>query len=97
MKYKIMIKNENQIIFDGRPLDLPIKKDILISKSVEMFNDEDPCIIHQTYVIETLVDQLISKLKKQINEEVSIIDIKESVRFIDIDQLETYKIILRSK
>jgi len=97
MKYKIMIKNENQIIFDGRPLDLPIKKDILISESVEMFNDEDPCIIHQTYVIETLVDQLISKLKKQINEEVSIIDIKESVRFIDIDQLETYKIILRSK
>lgn len=97
MKYKIIIKNQDQIIFEGRPLDLPIKKDMLIAKSIDMFNDADPCIIHQTYVIETLVDALISLLKKYMNQEVNVMDVKEAVSFIDIEKLETYQIILRSK
>ncbi len=97
MKYKITIKKQGQIVFDGKPLDLPIKKDVLVAKSIEMFNDADLCIIHQTYVIETLVDQLLSKLKKHLNQEIDIENYIELSSFIDIDHLDTCQIILRSK
>jgi hypothetical protein len=97
MKYKISIIQNEKTIFDGKPLELPIKKEMLIKKSIEMFNDEDPCIIHQTYVIETLVDQLISKLKPNLNQSVEISSVLPEIDFIDIKNLEGSKIILRSK
>lgn len=97
MKYKIIFKKENQHIFDGKVIDLPIKKDILKRKSIEMFGDEDPCIIHQTFVIETLIDQLISKFKKSINEDIVLSkDIKE-IEFIDIKDIELMTMVLRRK
>ncbi len=97
MKYKILIQKEKKVIFDGKPINLPIKNDVLIAKSIEMFNDEDPCIIHQTYVIESLVDELISKLKSRINEAVQMSSIMPEARFIDIDGIDQCEITLRGK
>lgn len=97
MKYKLMIKQNQNIIFDGNPIDLPVKKDILIEKSIEMFDDANPCIMHQTYVVEMLIDPLISKLKKQMNQEVLISDIMPEANFIDVKPTEGQTISLRRK
>ena len=32
---------------------------IFIQKSIELFDDDDPCIIHKSYVIKGYVDQLM--------------------------------------
>jgi hypothetical protein len=97
MKYKITIKKQNEIIFDGKLIDLPIKKDILKQKSFEIFADNEPCIIHQAFVIETFCDALISRYKDQIDQEIELSkDIKE-IEFIDIKNMDQAKIIIRRK
>lgn len=44
-----------QVIFQGRITSLPLKEDKIIKKSIEMFNDSDPCIIHKTYVMKKII------------------------------------------
>ncbi|WP_024831735.1 hypothetical protein [Ruminiclostridium josui] len=34
---------------------LPFKEEIIIKKSIELFNDREPCIIHRTYVMKKLM------------------------------------------
>jgi hypothetical protein len=97
MKYKITIKNDNEILFDGHPLDLPIKQEMLIDKSVEMFDDKNPCIIHQTYVIESFIDALITRFKKHLNEDIKLSGEIEEIKFIDIKNIESCIIQIRRK
>ncbi len=97
MKYKIMIKKDNEILFDGHPLDLPIKQDLLVEKSVEMFDDQTPCIIHQTYVIESFIDALLSKFKKQLNQDIQLSSEINEIKFIDIKDIESCIIQIRRK
>lgn len=97
MKYIIVIKKNQEILYEGHPLDLPIKQDKLVEKSVEMFDDQNPCIIHQTYVIESFVDALISRFKKDLNRDIQLSkDIKE-IEFIDIENIDTCMIQVRRK
>lgn len=60
MNPKIEVFNEDTSIFRGKLLNLPFKKSIIIEKSIELFGDEDPCIIHQSYVIRILVDAFLN-------------------------------------
>lgn len=97
MKYIIVIKKNQEILYEGHPLDLPIKQDKVVEKSVEMFDDKNPCIIHQTYVIESFVDALISKFKKDLNRDIQLSkDIKE-IEFIDIENIDSCMIQVRRK
>lgn len=59
MNPKIEVFNEEQSLFKGKLLNLPFKKSILIEKSIELFGDDDPCVIHQSYVIRLLVDEIL--------------------------------------
>jgi hypothetical protein len=63
---RYVFKDINGInIADFSPLQLPIKSDVIINKSIELFNDKEPCIIHRTYVIKKLmleIDTLIEEL-----------------------------------
>jgi hypothetical protein len=97
MKYILTIKKEEEIIFDGKPINLPIKKDVLKQKSFEMFGDYDPCIIHQTYVIESFCDRLVSKFKEQLNQEIRLSEHIEEIKFIDIENIDQMNLIVRRK
>ena len=82
-----ILRNEKEI-FNGKFIDLPIKETFIINKSVELFDDEDPCIIHQSYVIKEFADQLLTIFK--LNEE-TIISGKEhgkELAFIDYTNVE---------
>lgn len=65
MKQKIQIKDKNSIVYEGRISDIPIKESAIIAKSIELFNDDDPCIIHQSYVIKEYVDIVLRLLHEQ--------------------------------
>lgn len=43
---------------------LPFKKETIIQKSMEIFNDDDPCIIHSTYSANYLGIDLLDYLNK---------------------------------
>ena len=57
-----------KVIFQGRITSLPLKEEKVIKKSMEMFNDSDPCIIHKTYVMKKIIldidDYLNSELEQ---------------------------------
>ncbi|BCR35774.1 hypothetical protein [Mariniplasma anaerobium] len=97
MKYKIILKKEEEIIFDGKPIDLPIKKDVLKQKSFEMFGDEEPCIIHQVYIIEFFCDALVSRFKDNLDQEIKLSDSIEEIKFIDIKNIDQTTLIIRRK
>lgn len=97
MKYVISIKKNTDVIFEGHPLDLPIKQDKLIEKSIAVFDDKNPCIIHQTYVIETFVDALISKYKKQLNTDIQLSKDIQEIEFIDIENIDSCILQIRRK
>ena len=62
-KKKLKILRNEKVIFQGKFIDLPIKETCIINKSIELFDDEDPCIIHQSYVIKEFADQLKTLFK----------------------------------
>lgn len=97
MKYIIIIKKDNKIIFEGKPIHLPIKEAVLKEKSIEMFADEDPCIIHQSYIVELFCDQLVSKYKTRLDEEIILNSEIKEVNFINIKEIENATLMLRRK
>lgn len=96
MKLKIIITNQNKdIIFKGNPLNLPIKYLDIKKKSVELFDDEEPCIIHQSYAIQKLVDGFLNQFKGVEVNELSFNDLNESYNFIDIENIKDMYITIK--
>ncbi|MCR3907079.1 MAG: hypothetical protein NUK62_08665 [Tenericutes bacterium] len=88
MKYRIIITNSSQdVIYSGKPLDMPIKKDAIIRKSIELFGDEDPCIIHQSYAVQKLINDFIQSFHKKEVKQVLMKTIDYDYSFIDLDDL----------
>ncbi len=59
MNPKIEVFHKADSLFKGKLLNLPFKKAIILEKSIELFGDDDPCVIHQSYVIRLLVDEIL--------------------------------------
>lgn len=55
-------------IFRGGITSLPLKEEKILKKSMEMFCDSDPCIIHKTYIMKKIIldiDDYLNSLIKQ--------------------------------
>lgn len=63
MNKKIIVKLADKVLYNGNILDIPIKKELIVAKSIEIFADDDPCIIHKSYVIKEFVDEFLQALK----------------------------------
>jgi hypothetical protein len=53
---------------------LPIKEECIINKSIELFGDCEPCIIHRTYVMKMIyfeIDDYFEKVLKDGEREIS--------------------------
>lgn len=94
MKQKLVVmNNDSLVIYEGKPLDIPIYMEAIRKKSVELFNDPDPCIIHQSYAIHQLVMPLIKRLKK--NEPMKMKDLMVDLSWIDLPQIDECSILLK--
>ncbi|MCF7929988.1 MAG: hypothetical protein K9L02_00580 [Acholeplasmataceae bacterium] len=89
MKYKIIIKNsKNKVVFSGKPIALPIKEKAIIEKSIELFSDPEPCIIHQSYASQKLVDEFMTLFPILPLSEFGLVDYKHKLDFIKIPDIE---------
>jgi len=95
MKQFIKIIKDERILYEGRISDIPIKEKYIIEKSVELFDDDDPCIIHQSYVIKEFVDQLLSVFRCTNKTEIDVKNHLEVLSFLDFMELEKLVIILK--
>lgn len=95
MKQYVVITKGNKTLYDGRISDIPIKDVAIINKSVELFDDDDPCIIHQSYVIKEYVDVLLGLFKTNKTQTISVKDYQEQLFFLDYTELEEITINLK--
>ena len=90
MKYLITITDsKNNIIFTGKPITLPLTNSSIKSKSIELFSDPEPCIIHQSYASQKIVDSFISMFPVLPVRKLSLKAYKDKLSFLNIKQLET--------
>ena len=92
MKQKVEILRNGDSIFKKKIQNLPIKEEYIKQKSIELFDDEDPCIIHQSYVVKEYADDILSVLQK--DTEVRMADHIELFSCLQYDNIEELTIIL---
>lgn len=82
MNLKIVIERDGQSLFKGKLMSLPFRKEAVIQKSIELFDDDDPCVIHQSYVAKIFAQAFYDRLQRgpiQLSQE------PEWLRFLDLD------------
>jgi hypothetical protein len=89
MNLKIEVFQKDESLFKGKLLNLPFKKEIILEKSIELFGDDDPCVIHQSYVIRLLVDEI---LKVWTDQGLSSLNHPSLFSWLDFDQADEIRI-----
>ena len=88
LKHKVrVLKNDKELYF-GKPLDLPIKDKYIIQKSIELFDDENPCIIHQSYVVKEYSDSLLELFIVNDTKTVLGKEYHKELEFLDYNDLD---------
>ncbi len=63
-KAQVAIFNcNNELLFNGELDSIPIKEAVIIGKSIEFFNDHNPCYIHRGAVTVRLLGEIEAYLK----------------------------------
>jgi hypothetical protein len=52
----------NNVILEKHLYDLPVNEDVVIQKSIEFFNDPEPCYIHRGAVLNRLYAEIEHRL-----------------------------------
>ena len=95
MKQYITIIKNNSTLYDGRISDIAIKEEYIIKKSIDLFDDDDPCIIHQSYVIKEFVDELLHIFKCSNSKSITGSDYVDELSFLDYTEIEKLVISLK--
>ncbi len=61
----IMLDRDNLEITEKKLTALPLKEEIIIKKSIEFYNDPEPCMIHRSAVMKRLYAELEEYFKKE--------------------------------
>lgn len=89
MKERVIVKRGDYTLFDGNILELPLKDEYITKLSIEIFDDDDPCIIHQSYVIKEIVNSILDLFKKESKSVLSASDFIKEFDVIDFSDLST--------
>jgi len=93
---QIKVIKQGELIFKGNILDIPIKDAYIIAKSIEIFDDDDPCIIHKSYVVKQFVDDLLKRVDREKDNVINLLPYREQLDYLDFD-LENTVIYLEGK
>ncbi len=83
MKQTVILKQGGHVLYEGTPLNMPFKEDAVRKKSLELFDDDDPCIIHQSHIAREFVKTLQSVIERHEDNELMLKDYKDALYFID--------------
>ena len=99
MKEKIIIKRLDEVLFQGRILNIPMKEEKIVEKSIEIFGDEDPCVIHQSFVVKELVTDLLDLFEDSDTFLLNAKDYIDQLNFLNIEDLSsvTLELVRRGK
>ncbi|MCF7927187.1 MAG: hypothetical protein K9L74_06425 [Candidatus Izimaplasma sp.] len=83
MKQTVLIKHQDKTLYMGKISDIPLKKEAIIKKSIALFDDEDPCIIHQSYVVKEYVDEILNLFNEK-GTTLHIADYEQLTNILDV-------------
>lgn len=92
MKQKIIMTHNDAVIFKGNPINLPFKEKAVKEKSLELFDDEDPCIIHQSHIAREFTQMLLSVFKQENASQIQLSSHKDALYFIDAPEDTTIEL-----
>ena len=63
MKKKPILKvyKKEKLLYEGKFIDLPVKEEYIVKQSIALFDDDDPCIIHKSFILKEFSDFLFCK------------------------------------
>ena len=83
MKRTIKITLNDSVLYDGKIINMPFKDQYVIKKSIDLFDDDDPCIIHKSYIYKEYASDIVNLFEdktqiegKDFAEQLDIVDIK---------------------
>lgn len=82
---KIAIKNNKTTLFKGNIMNMPVKKEAIVNESIELFDDDDPCIIHTSFIVKKFAERINDIYNSTKNLDIIIKDHTEIESFLDID------------
>jgi hypothetical protein len=99
MKEKVIIKRIDEVLYQGKILDLPIKEKNIIEKSIEIFGDEDPCVVHMSFVVKELVTEILDLFEDNNTNLLNVKDYLDQLSFINFEDLSkvTIELVRRRK
>jgi len=89
MKERVIVKRGDYVLYDGNILDLPLKDKYITELSIKIFDDDDPCIIHQSYVIKELVSNLLNLFNSSGKKLINAIDYMDDFDVVDFSDIST--------
>ncbi len=97
MKERVIVRRGDYVLYDGNILNLPLKDKFIIELSIVIFDDDDPCIIHQSYVIKELVSKLLELFNSQEKKLLHAIDFKEEFNVVDFSDISslTFELVVK--
>lgn len=57
-KRYLTVTQNDALLYEGFWNELPVKEEVILEKSIEFFNDREPCVIHRTAVHVRLLAEL---------------------------------------
>lgn len=85
-KIRLSTKDE-QSVFIGKVIDLPIKKESIKQMSITLFNDPEPCVIHESYSVSKLTEGL-SEQQKKLKTRVKLTSLELDLSYLELVNLD---------
>ena len=80
-------------VFRAPLLELPLKEEVIIEKSIQFFDDPEPCYIHRGAVVARLADEIAQTAEKAGGRLEGEFLSQEFCRWITFDAIESISII----
>lgn len=58
----LRLYDQDSLVYDGLLKDIPLKESIILEKSVQFFDDPEPCHIHRNAVRVRLTEEILREL-----------------------------------
>lgn len=94
MKHKIIMTQNGETIYKGRIINIKIKEEAIINKSIEIFDDDEPCIIHQSYIYKEYGNYMFELFQKSGLKTIDVKNYLEELAFLDYKDLSSIQITL---
>ena len=97
MKSRVVVKKGDYTLYDGNVLDLPLKDKYITELSIKIFDDDDPCIIHQSYVIKEIVSNILNLFESQGKKLLNASDFMDEFDVVDFSEISSLTFELKGK